>query len=388
MKEGYPSFENTEIAFGHKTKKELKNAIMLFKAFKYPFLVFQGPLIAEFALKIGLPIKGMLKRTLFYQFCGGETIEECNATISTLALNEIGTILDYSVEGEKKEMSFDATLNEVLKTVAKTADSKYIPFCVFKVTGIMRFELMEKIQRAEELTEDEQIELDKARTRIDTICFQADEAGTKVLVDAEESWVQTTIDLMVEEMMEKYNKKRVVVFNTIQLYRKDKLEYLKNSIIYNENYFQGFKLVRGAYMERERERARQMGYPSPINDTKEDTDKDYNSGLEFCITNLNKVELCAGTHNEESSLILCELMEKHNIKRNDRRVYSAQLYGMSDHISYNLAKEHYHVAKYVPFGPVKAVLPYLGRRAKENSSIGDQVGRELQLLKKELARRA
>lgn len=387
MQNSFPSFDNTEIAFGHKTKKELKNAILLFKAFKYPFLVFQGPKLAEFALKIGLPIKGIIKRTLFKQFCGGENIEECNATISTLALNEIGTILDYSVEGEKKEASFDATLNEVLKTVAKTADSKFIPFCVFKVTGIMRFELMEKIQNGETLTEDEQIELDKARNRMDTICFQADQAGTKVLVDAEESWIQTTIDLMVEEMMEKYNKDRVVVFNTIQLYRKDRLEYLKNSIIYNENFFQGFKLVRGAYMEKERARAAQMGYPSPINDTKEDTDRDYNLALEFCITNLNKVELCSGTHNEESSLLLCKLMEKHNIDRNDKRVYSAQLYGMSDHISYNLAKENYHVAKYVPFGPVKSVLPYLGRRARENSSIGGQIGRELQLLNEELERR-
>lgn len=387
MQKPLPSFDNTEIAFGHKTKKELKNAIMLFKAFKYPFLIFQGPKIAEFALKIGLPIKGLIKNTLFKQFCGGETIEECTATITTLALNEIGTILDYSVEGEKKEVSFDATLNEVLKTVAQTAESKYIPFCVFKVTGIMRFELMEKIQLGEELTEDEQIELEKAKTRMDTICFKADEAGTKVLVDAEESWIQTTIDLMVEEMMEKYNKNRVVVFNTIQLYRKDRLEYLKNCIIYNENYFQGFKLVRGAYMEKERARAEQMGYPSPINETKEITDKDYNAALEFCITNLNKVELCAGTHNEESSLFLCQLMQKYNIESNDKRIYSAQLYGMSDHISYNLAKDNYHVAKYVPFGPVKSVLPYLGRRARENSSIGGQVSRELQLLKEDLKRR-
>lgn len=387
MKEGYPSFENTEIAFAHKSNKALKNAILLFNAFKFPLLVNQGPRLSEWGLKIGLPIKGLIKRTVFRQFCGGESVQECDATLKQLSKANIGTILDYSVEGEETEENFDSTLNEILKTVETSANTEHIPFCVFKVTGIMRFELMEKIQAKATLNTSEGEEFARAKKRVAIICKKAKEANTKILIDAEESWIQDVIDGLAVEMMAELNTEKTIVFNTIQLYRHDRLEFLKNCISKND-FFQGFKLVRGAYMEKERERAKEKGYQSPIQENKASTDNDYNSALEVCIQNLNKVELCAGTHNEESSHILCELMSKYGIEKEDKRVYSGQLLGMSDHISYNLAHNDYHVVKYVPYGPVKSVMPYLGRRAKENSSIGGQVGRELQLLKKELARRA
>ncbi len=387
MNKGFPSFNNTEIAFAHKSPKEINNAIMLFKAFKYPILVNQGPKLAEWALKLGLPIKGLIKKTVFKQFCGGEDVNDCSGTMKDLATANIGTILDYSVEGESSEVNFDATMEEILLTLEKSAKTEHIPFCVFKVTGVMRFELMEKVQAGNKLSKEEEEEFQRAKKRVDTICCRATEVNTKVLIDAEESWIQNVIDGIALEMMASCNKEKCYIYNTIQLYRHDRLEYLKNCIS-TYDFFQGYKLVRGAYMEKERERAKVMNYLSPIQIDKKSTDKDYNLALEFCIKSLSKVELCAGTHNEESSLYLCKLMEEHNIDKEDKRVYSGQLLGMSDHISYNLAHANYHVVKYVPYGPVKSVMPYLGRRAQENSSIGGQIGRELQLLKKELARRA
>ena len=387
MQNGLPSFDNTEIAFGHKSKKSLKNAIMLFSAFKFPFIVNKGPFLAGWALKIGIPVKGIIKNTIFKQFCGGESVSDCDKTMNNLAEANIGTILDYSVEGENTEDNLDFTRDEILKTAITSANTPHIPFCVFKVTGVIRFELLEKIQANSSLSDSEEQEYQRGKERVSSICCKAKEAKTKVLIDAEESWIQNVIDDIANEMMESCNQEEVYIFNTIQLYRHDRLEYLKNCIK-SKSYLQGYKLVRGAYMEKERERAMDMGYASPIQKDKASTDKDYNKALKVCILNIDKVELCAGTHNEESSLILCELMKKYNISKEDKRVYSGQLLGMSDHISYNLAHANYNVAKYVPYGPVKSVMPYLGRRAKENSSIGGQVGRELQLLKKELKRRA
>jgi proline dehydrogenase len=380
------SFDNTEIAFSSRTDGELKNARRLFKAFNYRWLVVYGPKLVEWSLKLGLPVKGLIRKTVFNHFCGGESIDDCEPTVDHLKASGIGTILDYSVEGENTDKNFDNTLSEILKTVEASSKYKSIPFCVFKTTGIARFELLEKVQSGERLTSDEEDEWNRVRSRFDSICKAAHDAETKVFVDAEESWIQEPIDSLTMEMMAKYNGKRAIVFNTIQLYRHDRLDFLM-SCINNNEFFQGYKLVRGAYMEQERKRAKQMNYPSPIQPDKESSDRDYNAALKLCIENLGKVEVCAGTHNEESSTYLCELMKENNILFSDSRVYFAQLLGMSDHISFNLSHSGYRVAKYVPYGPVKSVMPYLGRRAAENSSIGGQIGRELHLLQNELERR-
>ncbi|MBC7425768.1 MAG: proline dehydrogenase family protein [Bacteroidia bacterium] len=380
------SFHNTQIAFEHRSNKDLKKAYWLFSAFKYPVLVNYGPKLAGVALSLKLPFKNLIKNTLFAQFCGGETIEECEHTIKDLSSAGIGTILDYSVEGEEKEEVFEATCNEIIDTINKAKGNAGIPFTVFKVTGIGRFDLLEKVNKHKALNVNEEREYEKVKQRFELICRTAHDSDVRVFVDAEESWIQDTIDRLTMDMMKRYNTSKAIVYNTIQLYRHDRYEYLKKTIAEN-TFFMGFKLVRGAYMEKERARAQATGYRSPIQLTKEDTDRDYNKAMELCIQHLNKVSICAGTHNEESCTFLTELIDKNNIDRNDPRIYCSQLLGMSDHISYNLANAGYNVAKYVPYGPVIAVLPYLSRRAKENSSVKGQVGRELGLITEELKRR-
>ncbi len=380
------NFNNTQIAFAHKTNGELKKAHLLFSSFKYPIFVNYGPKLATWALSIYLPIKGLVKNTIFAQFCGGENIVECTRTIAELNKSNIGTILDYSVEGEEKEEVFDVTCQEILDTIQKAKDNKAIPFSVFKTTGIARFNLLVKINANKELNEIEKREYDKVKHRFDTICKAAFDAQVRLFVDAEETWIQDAIENLTYEMMLKYNQKDAIVYNTIQCYRTDMVAHV-NEKIANLDCKVGFKLVRGAYMEKERLRAKEMIYVSPIHPSKEDTDKEYNEVLEICVKNAHKVSICAGTHNEQSSHLLAKLMAENKIPHTDTRFYFAQLLGMSDHISYNLANAGYCVAKYVPYGPVKAVLPYLGRRAKENSSVKGQVGRELNLISEELKRR-
>jgi proline dehydrogenase len=384
-----PSFANTEIAFQGKSDAALRRAYWLFKAVEYPCLVKTGSALARGALKLHLPVSGLIRQTFFKQFCGGETIDQCASTIESLAKFRIGTILDYSVEGQETEASFDANRNEILRTIELAGKNPSLPFCVFKMTGIARFELMAKLSSGQKPSEAENAEWNRALARLDAICSKAFAVGTRVFVDAEESWIQPIIDFAVHQRMGKFNRQRAVVYNTIQMYRTDRLEFLKRSIQHaqSESYLLGIKLVRGAYMEKEREHAKQVGAPSPIFPDKAATDAAYDESLRISLKNLSRVSICAGTHNEKSSLLLAQWMDEAKIDRADTRIYFAQLLGMGDHISYNLANAGYNVAKYVPYGPVKAVFPYLVRRAEENTAISGQTGRELGLIEQEWERR-
>jgi proline dehydrogenase len=383
------SFDNTKIAFSSKSDSELYRAYLLFKLIANPSLVNLGKSLTNIALTLHLPIKPIIKATIFKQFCGGESIAECEKTIENLAKYNIGTILDYSVEGKEDEKDFDVTTQEIINTIIKANTSKHIPFSVFKVTGICRFSLLEKVNAKLPLSENEALEFQRAKNRIEKICAKGFECNIPVLIDAEESWIQDAIDSMVEEMMQKFNKEKAIVFNTLQMYRHDRLEYLKKMFVkaQEENYLLGFKIVRGAYMEKERLRAKEKGYPSPIQPDKASTDRDYDAAIKFCIDNYERIAICAGTHNESSSALLAELIEQKKLYKTHPHFYFAQLLGMSDHISYNLSNAGYNVAKYVPYGPIKEVLPYLIRRAEENTSVAGQTGRELSLIIKERKRR-
>jgi proline dehydrogenase len=384
------SFNNTEIAFSGKSGKDLNRSYWLFKMVSNPRLVNMGKTLTDFALKTHLPISGIIKATIFRQFVGGETISECKLTIAELGKYDIGTILDYSVEGAETEQAFDACTRETLETIQLAGKESHIPFCVFKVTGLARFSLLEKVSAGTALTEQEKSEYEKVKSRVLSICSAAFGADVPIFIDAEESWIQVAVDEMANSMMARFNTSKPIVYNTFQLYLKDKLNYLKHSFELAEKngYKLGAKLVRGAYMEKERLRASELNYSSPIQESKSDTDKDYNAALEFCVSHIDSIGLCAGTHNEESSMFLVNLMDKLNIPHSHPHIFFSQLFGMSDHISFNLAKSGYHVAKYVPYGPVREVLPYLIRRAQENTSVKGQTGRELSLIIKEKARRS
>lgn len=383
------SFDNTAVAFEAKSDAELKKANLLFSVVNNPTMSDLATGSVKIALKLGLPVKGIIKNTVFELFCGGETIEESKKTISELSKHGIGTILDYSVEGGVDEESFEITKAEIIKTVNTAKLSLDIPFSVFKVTGLASTPLLQKVQEGKELTKEEKAAFERIRQRVDDICKTAFESNVPILIDAEETWIQEPIDKMAYEMMEKYNKEKAIVYNTFQMYRSDMLDNLKRAFHYaamNSHYL-GAKLVRGAYMEKERERAEEKGYPSPINPSKEATDDAYNMALSFCIDNKQRVSVVNGSHNEYSNYYLALLMEKHSMAVNDPRVWFAQLYGMSDNISFNLSKAGYNVAKYVPYGPVKSVMPYLFRRAQENTSVAGQSSRELSLIRRELKRR-
>ncbi|WP_341903597.1 MULTISPECIES: proline dehydrogenase family protein [Fluviicola] len=386
------SFNNTEIAFKHKSNKDLKRAHFLFSVMASPFLVKTGKGLARFGLNVGLPIKGMIKATIFEQFCGGETIEECTSTIDTMWKNHVGTILDYSVEGKTSAEDFEHTTKEIIATIHKAKGNPGIPFAVFKITGISRFSLLELTNTGiENISESDLKEYHETVERVNRICKEGFEASVPVFIDAEESWIQDVIDRITHEMMLKYNKEQAIIFNTVQMYRHDRLEFLKNSIDWAkaENIQYGVKLVRGAYMEKERKRAAENNYPSPIQPDKASCDSDYDKALDFLVKpeNLTQMALCAGSHNEDSAAYLASLIESKGIDKANKRIWFAQLLGMSDHISYTLASEGFNVAKYVPYGPVKEVIPYLFRRADENTSVKGQTGRELKLIKEEIKRR-
>jgi proline dehydrogenase len=383
------SFENTEIAFRHSSNNDLKRAYWLFRMININFLVKIGPPVTNFAMKIGLPIKSLIKATIFKHFCGGETISECDSTIKNLYAGGVGTILDYSVEGEDEEQVFDATRDEIILTINRAAGDKAVPITVFKVTGVGRFSLLEKLDAKAALTIQEQAEWEKVQARVLAICSKAFENDVPVMIDAEETWIQKTIDQLALDMMLEFNKEKIIVYNTYQLYRHDKLQSLKNdhAIAVKGGFILGAKLVRGAYMEKERKRAAEMGYPSLIQTDKQSTDRDYDLALHFCLDNLEKIAFVAGTHNENSCRILADLLNDKKIAHNHPHVYFSQLLGMSDNLSFNLADAGYNVAKYVPYGPVKSVLPYLFRRAQENTAIAGQMSRELGLILKEKKRR-
>ncbi|TLV00595.1 proline dehydrogenase family protein [Dyadobacter luticola] len=382
-------FEDTSVAFASKSDAKLRKTYWLFSLMNQARVVNLGTFFIKLALKLNLPIKNLIRATIFEQFCGGETINDCDATISLLGNSGIGTILDYSVEGEDREASFDATAAEILRTIDKAASSRTIPFSVFKVTGVASADLLEKIQRKDALSAAEEEAYMRVQERVEKLCSFAHEKDVRIFVDAEESWIQGVIDDLTYAMMQKFNREKPIVYNTYQLYRHETLEALKTAYLTarQRGYFIGGKLVRGAYMEKERLRARENEYVSPIHATKQATDDDYNMAVDFCLDHIEHVSICLGSHNEYSSQYCAAKMKKLGISNNDQRIWFAQLLGMSDNISYNLAHAGYNVAKYVPYGPIDAVLPYLIRRAEENTSIAGQSSREYLLVKSEMKRR-
>ncbi len=385
-------FSDTKVAFENQSIEKLKKNYAIFALMNQNWLVKIGTFFIKHSLKFGLPIKKIIKQTIFELFCGGETIEDCKNTITTLHNYSVGTILDYSVEGEDDEKSFDATENEVIESISFAKLHKdEIPFSVFKITGIGSRELLTKVQAGNSLSAMEEKQWESFNKRFENICKKASESEVRLFIDAEETWIQALIDRLVLEKMELYNTNtNAYIYNTYQLYRNEGLGILMQHISKAKSggFKIGAKLVRGAYMEKERKRAEEMNYPDPINESKVKTDEQFNLALEACMDNLGSVSVCCGTHNEASSKLGVEWLNKKGLDSGDQRVYFAQLLGMSDNISYNLAKNGFNVAKYVPYGPIEAVLPYLFRRADENTSIAGQSSREFLLLKKELKRRS
>ena len=384
------NFEDTNYVFSQKSNWELKKSYYLFSILKYSFLVKIGSLLLKISFFLRLPIKKLIKMTIFNQFCGGENIKDCTKKINKLSEFRIGTILDYSVEGKEEKSDFEKTKEEIIQTILYSANNKNIPFTVFKITGLGKSSLIKKANsNLADLSKNENLELNLVYKRVDQICKTAFKNKVSVFIDAEDSWYQDYIDSLAELMIFKYNNVSTIVYNTIQLYRHDRFHYMNGLISrcsYN-NKFLGLKLVRGAYMEKERERAAKKNYKDPIQKDKESTDYDFSLAVEYCLKKIDFVSLCIGTHNEKSVLHLINLITDYSLRKNDSRIYFAQLLGMSDHISYNLSKQGYNVAKYVPYGPIFEVVPYLIRRAEENTSGYGQTGRELSLIKKEIKNR-
>ena len=382
-------FDNTEIAFSLKSDSELERAYFLFKMISIEPLVRIGTVATNFAIKAHLPVEGLIRATVFDHFCGGINEQDCLPVIDNMFEKGVCSVLDYSVEGKANEKEFDDAKSKIIDIINFAKSKKAMPIAVFKPTGIGRLELYEKVSSKVELNQKEQAEWDRIKNRYEAICQKAKDSNIAVLIDAEESWMQDAADELVSHLMQKYNTEKPVVYNTLQMYRHDRLAFLENEHQKAKglNYFLGYKLVRGAYMEKENERAKEKGYATPICKSKYATDENFNAALRYIMANLDCISLFAGTHNEDSSYLLMQLMKQQGIKNNDPRVWFAQLYGMSDHISFNLSYKGYNVAKYVPFGPVKDVMPYLIRRAEENTSVAGQTGRELALLTKEKKRR-
>ncbi|QYH38821.1 proline dehydrogenase [Algoriphagus sp. NBT04N3] len=381
------SFENLEVAFASKSDAELRKMYLIFATLNNNLISDLGIGLANLAFKLKLPVKGIMKKTMFGHFCGGETIKESIQACKKLAEYGVESILDLSVEGKGDEASFDKTTEEIYQTLVESAKTDYMPFGVFKVTGLGDYHIMIKIQDGEKLSKEEQAAFDRMKARVDKLCKAAHDLGLRILVDAEESWFQNVIDDLAYEAMEKYNQDRCVVYNTYQMYRHDSLSRLQKAhlVAQEKGYLLGAKPVRGAYMEKERERAEEMGYPDPIQPNKAATDRDYDAAIAYCVE--NGIYLVCATHNEKSSLQLIDLMNLNGIDPKSDRVFFSQLYGMSDNISFNLANSGYRVVKYVPYGPVEKVMPYLTRRAAENSSIAGQSSREFELVKREMKRR-
>jgi proline dehydrogenase len=381
-------FDNTEIAFSLKSYSELLRANFLYKMIQNQRLVRIGSALTNFALKANLPVEGIIRATVFNHFCGGVTEEDCVPTINLLHSKGVSSVLDYSVEGKEVESEFDDTLAKILKVIDFGKENKAIPFAVFKPTGLGRFALFQKITEKEALTTAEEIEWTRVKERFYTIGEAAYKKGFPLLIDGEESWMQDAADALIEEMMEIYNKETALVFNTLQMYRHDRLEYLKalNDRALEKGFFIGMKVVRGAYMEKERERAEQKGYDSPICIDKRATDINFDAAVLYMMDRPN-MALFAGTHNEHSTYLVMNWAKKYNISKTDKNLWFGQLYGMSDNISFNLSHAGYNVAKYLPFGPVKDVMPYLIRRAEENTSVAGQTSRELDLISAERKRR-
>ena len=382
-------FNNTKVAFHLKSDSELERAYFLFKMISIEPLVKIGATATNFALKAHLPIEGLIRSTVFDHFCGGVSEFDCIPKIAEMYKSGVYSVLDYSVEGKEDEIQFDLALKKTLELILFSKSNDSMPIAVFKPTGFGRSEIYQKISQKTKLTPSEFEEWLRIKQRFNLVCASGKLNNIKILIDAEESWIQESVDDLILEMMQQYNKESVIVYNTLQTYRSDRLDYLKQIHLTSKklNFKLGFKVVRGAYMEKERLRASELGYKSPICETKYITDTLFNDTLIFILDNLNQIHPFIGTHNEESTTLAIHLMAQAKITNNDPRVWFGQLYGMSDHISYNLADKGYNVAKYVPFGPVKDVIPYLIRRAEENTSVAGQTSRELSLIKKERKRR-
>lgn len=383
------NFNDTKTAFALKSDAQLRKASWLFKLVASKSLVGLGKKAAGMAMKLRLPIREVVKQTVYDQFVGGETIDECEEIIKKMLEHNVYSLLDYSIEGKETDADFDRTKDKIVQTIKYGASHEGVPFAVFKPTGVARIAILEKYSAGKPLSEFESRAWSRAKNRIEEICYTAYKFGLKVMIDAEETWIQKAIDDVTREMMERFNQEETVIYNTLQMYRRDRLEYLQESLemARKKGYHLGVKFVRGAYMEKERQRAQEQGYPDPINPTKEASDKMYNDGLRFAIDHVDEISFVAGSHNEQSAQLLAQLMDEKGLDRNDRRIWFSQLYGMSDNLSFNLAEAGYNVVKYLPFGPVAETLPYLIRRAEENSAAGGQTSRELNLIEKELNRR-
>lgn len=380
---------NTQIAFSHLSDFQLRRAYWLFRIIGQPLVVQLGPQVADFSLKFRLPVKGLIRQTVFSHFCGGESIEACLPRIEELARFHVGTILDFAREGGGREADFDDVCSEIIKTIEMAAKHRSIPFAVFKPTALTSIEILSKKDKGQTLTSEEGKAWQKFEHRFDTICQKAAQLQVPIMIDAEESWIQESIDQLARLQMRLHNRSRAIVYNTVQLYRHDRLTYLERACAdaKQSGYILGVKLVRGAYLEKENRVAAEAGRPSPLNPSKAATDKMYDDALRFCISHIDRAACVAGTHNEASILELIRLMQEAGLEPGDKRIFFAQLLGMSDHISYNLAASGYNVAKYVPYGTVAELLPYLTRRAQENSSVAGQSSRELRLIQQEMQRR-
>lgn len=384
-----PSFEDTQIAFAAKTNHQLRQSYWLFRLFSNNAISEFGTWATQLAFKWHLPITPLVKHTIFQQFVGGETLRDLAPSIKHLSEYGIKSILDYGVEGKSTEHDFDNTLKHLLQTLAYVKDKPDATIISAKITGLARFSLLEKLHAGQPLSTTEQAEYERVRHRVRQLCQAAAEANTGIFFDAEETWIQQPLDDLIEEMMQLHNRQRALVFNTYQLYRNDRLPHLKEHHHKAEanGYILGAKLVRGAYMEKERERAAKKGYPSPIHANKAAVDKDYNLALDYCLHHYEGISFCCATHNEESCQHLCQRVLELGIDRKHPHIFFSQLYGMGDHLTFNLAKAGFNSSKYMPYGPVREVVPYLVRRAQENSSVSGQVGRELGLLQREMKRR-
>ncbi len=400
------SFNNTEFAFAYKSDRELKKARFLFRSMGRAWLVKIGTRLTPWAIRSGLPVKGLIRGTLFSQFVGGETLEQTAAVAHTLGRYNVDVILDYGVEGgEEGETGFDHACDEFIRVIRYAATQPNIPFMSIKVTGFARFALLEKLDSSvgagsgslmkryaealASLEKTEQEEWGRVRARFERICVAAAENKIGVLVDAEETWIQDPVDVLSIQMMDEYNRGRVVVYNTVQHYRHDRLAFLKDMLeaARQRDFVLGVKLVRGAYMEKERIRAEAEKYASPIQQDKSSTDRDYNAGVAFCLDHLDHMAAIVATHNEDSNAMAVAGLLERGLAANHPHIHFSQLFGMSDNITFNLARAGCSVSKYLPFGPIADVIPYLMRRAEENSSLSGQTGRELFLIEKELLRR-
>lgn len=383
------NFENTEIAFRDLSNASLKQAYQLFRVMNSRTLVNIGKHLVNFAFAVHFPVEGIIRNTIYRHFVGGVSIEDCSKTIARLARCNVDSILDYAQEGEESDDAFDATCREVIRTVEFAGNHKNVPFSVFKITGVARFGLLAKVSEQQPLTDEEKDEFRRVKERVDAIFRRGFELDVPVLIDAEETWIQPVLDEMVMNLMSRYNKEKAIVQNTYQMYRHDSIERIKqhHRMALEGGFKFGLKIVRGAYMEKERSRAAERGYPSPIQPDKPATDRDFNDIIRYFMEHLDTIDFMVATHNEESSLLLARLIDEYNLPRNHRGIYFSQLYGMSDHITYNLAGKGYNVAKYVPYGAVKTMMPYLFRRAEENSSVKGQTNRELKMIRTEIKRR-